>query len=267
MNNAPHIHGDTLVYMFPGRMRRDIALHVLNTTYVIFIGIIFTSIFRFSSDPDVRIVIVPLSLPPAAIIFSSSILLYLMLLWLCDNFYMAIPQHISDLLLTCGVLRIALFGCCFIISLNDGPEKFLIFGAAALLEGIVYYFLYADLLRPLYSDSATKWLRNNTVGTPAVVIQMAQEGLKTPKICAFVIAAVRTLLAIGILITSLPLLSGDRGSIYTTLFCVFSYILIQFFLWAAVFRRDLLNKYVRLFSAYEAYCIQQKRKDSPDGTD
>lgn len=260
MNDTSHTNGGSLTCILPGYVRRDTALHVLNTTYVVFIGLIFSSIFYFTGGSDVRILIVPMSLSIPALLFSSSIILYLILLWLCDNFYMTIPLHISDMLLTFNLLRIAMFGCCFVISLNDGPEKFLIFGIAAFLEGIVYYFLYANLLQPLSSDSGIKWLRDEAASTQSsVVILMAQEGVKIPKICAFVVAAFRSLLAIGIIVFSVPSLleSSENINLSAILFCVSSYMLIQLFLWAVVFRRGLLNKYIRLFSLYETYRIQQ----------
>lgn len=240
----------------PGRVERHTALTTINTVYVIFLGLMFSLLFKrtAATAPDMFLIT---SLPILNAVYCGIITIYLLALWLCDNFYVSLPRSISDILLIANFLRISAFGVVFVLAIYRCPAMYLAFGIAGIIEATVYYFIYADVMEPLFTREGREWLENyvSKVTPNKTFAAWVVRGLAAPRLVALIVTLGRLLLAIGVVFFSLPAtFSGDNlegETLWAAYFCIIVYVLIQLAVWFWVIRRDLGRQYAEAFRGFE----------------
>ena len=240
----------------PGRVERHTALTTTNTVYVIFLGLMFSLLFTRTAAPAPDMFLIT-SLPILSAVYCGIITIYLLALWLCDNFYVSLPQSISDILLIANFLRISAFGGVFALAIYRCPAMYLAFGLAGIIEGVVHYFIYADVMRPLFTSAGRDWLQEYVrEATPnKTFAAWVVRGVATPRLVALILTAVRLLLAVGVVFFSFyATISGDDlegQTLWATYFCIGTYVVIQLAVWFSVIRKDLGRQYAEAFREFE----------------
>ncbi len=143
---------------------------------------------------------------------------------------------------------LAIYGC---------PAKYPAFGIAGLIEAVVYYFIYADVMAPLFTHEGKDWLRKyvSTRTQDTTCAAWIVRGVAAPRLVALIVMMGRLLLAVGVIFFSLPAtFSGDNlkgQTLWAVYFCIVAYILIQLAVWFWVIRRDVGRHYAEAFREFE----------------